>query len=1505
MDNWVVDPKWPAGMRVNNPGNLKYDPNVNWEGSKGPSIHTDQGTPQVTFDTPEHGFRAMGKLILNKYRDGMTTPMDLIAGEKGWTPGYAPGAEGVAKILGVGVHDTLDISTPDKLKTVMKAIATQEHGPSAALYPDSFYDSGIQMITAANPQGGSTPQTTQAPLNPGTGTPEGATYDYAKETGINAAPNVAKAGKPQVNVYGHVDWNGVDPQVRDYVGYASQHLGLPLNITSGYRGLDHPVEKAKGPHALHRHTSRTAFDLDVGGYSDGDKQRIIETFVAMGATGVGVYPGGKMIHLDWSKMGGSYKGKGTVSSWDKSGTNPSWFANGKDNGLKLLAEGKLPSGDVIANTASGAVPGMPQAPGMMNYDGGVYPQTQTTELTYVKNQNFKSMAGLPAGEVSTWDTWKAAQDKLLFTNEMSRLSKSWSFQNDPNWDREKELPALLKEVPTDYWHRFSNVNSAAQAEWALEQVAKEQKWDANIAANGWTGMGSSMFFEVFSPITLAGGVGAEMAASRIIGGALKATRLARIGRAGLTGTAGNVGFEATLDAMDARRHTAMDYGIAAGAGLLLGGALGIFSKGTTVVDQQVNRRLMEVGRTVLNGEQRGGSAGAAYAPSSRMTDNAAGAEVGIEWADIPDAEAGLGRKIGNAISNLPLVRNIVSPVTKAERLGATAFNLVRGLLPDARGARGREVVQKSVVEDRQMTIQALIGKWQTVFEPQYHKWAKRNLQGTDLARYQAGVNDSAKGTFTRLVDDYVWEMDPIKREAFDPEVKLAGNEHARIMEETGRRMYELGMIKDIEIPNKPLIEDYVDVADGLTKQREVPQPPTIIKWEPDMHYSPLLKDEAKFLEINDKFSDGDIKKLVEEAFKRDTPTISGPLLKRMVDGYLDNLRKANFNIRDPMERIMATTDRNQIRAFLAEDMGITDNTMIDEFLNLPGIKKLSDGGAATPRLKRRAFSNEGYKMKMKLPYRNGYEGKRLSPDGEDLSIRDFFVRNADHQMHRYISDVSGPMALADYKIRDAKTGEIVMDGIRSDADWAKYKEMIISSARAEKPNAGSDINDLMEELDFVHNIIAKNGAGNPRMAKVGRRLNQSMFNLLMQNLGVNSIQEVANTIATTSIKNTFKGVPAMARMLDDAGRSVPIDTVRRELESLMGIGHKNLLGSEHYVAKVTRTGDERISGAVGETFDYANGKVQSVVMKASGFQYIDNKLQIGAVQAMAYEFEDMASKYAAKLDAGTFKVDDLNNSFFSAADAKRMRGLGMDDTKLTKVLNNIKQHKLDLEKWDAGSVADFRLALHRYYRKAIQQQDVGNLSRWLSHPVAKVMLAFRSFMLVGMDKQFLYGLNHFDGRQAWQWTLNVALAGSIWYLYQKALSMGQKNPEGYMKRKFGEPGSFEFYSKLGAAGFARSGFSTAIPSIWDTFAPAAGLPAFNSRTSGISMSGIWGAPFMSEGDNILKSIGIGASMLNSDRPLARSEMNTLYRTFLGNHFVPIILQGLATQDRAEMPPRTK
>ena len=131
----------PAGMRNNNPGNIKYTRGSSQRaGVVGPSENRDEGDPQLVFDTPQSGMDAMADLAQRKYRNGQTTAMALIAGRNGWTPGNQSAAANVARTLGRGPNDDLGLDDPDQLSAFLKALALQEHGPASKLYPDELYD---------------------------------------------------------------------------------------------------------------------------------------------------------------------------------------------------------------------------------------------------------------------------------------------------------------------------------------------------------------------------------------------------------------------------------------------------------------------------------------------------------------------------------------------------------------------------------------------------------------------------------------------------------------------------------------------------------------------------------------------------------------------------------------------------------------------------------------------------------------------------------------------------------------------------------------------------------------------------------------------------------------------------------------------------------------------------------------------------------------------------------------------------------------------------------------------------------------------------------------------------------------------------------------------------------------------------------------------------------------------------------------------------------------------
>lgn len=145
----------PAGMRNNNPGNIKFV-GQKVPGIVGPSVNTDQGDPQAVFDTPESGMKAMYSLLGRKYAGGKLTPNQMIAGNMGWTPGNYDAAKNVARTMGIGPDDDIGFSDPQRAAKFMQALILQEHGQKGRLYPESLLLSAVggqpTQVASASPQ---------------------------------------------------------------------------------------------------------------------------------------------------------------------------------------------------------------------------------------------------------------------------------------------------------------------------------------------------------------------------------------------------------------------------------------------------------------------------------------------------------------------------------------------------------------------------------------------------------------------------------------------------------------------------------------------------------------------------------------------------------------------------------------------------------------------------------------------------------------------------------------------------------------------------------------------------------------------------------------------------------------------------------------------------------------------------------------------------------------------------------------------------------------------------------------------------------------------------------------------------------------------------------------------------------------------------------------------------------------------------------------------------------
>lgn len=154
----------PAGLRNNNPGNLKYSGSSwqqrNYPGMIGPSKNRDEGTPQIVFASPQAGMDAATKLAGMKYGQGMTTPRSIITAQSGWTPGNVGAATNIARTMGIGLDDDLKLTDPARMQSFMQALVKQEHGPEgAARLGADLYQNAInpaarpaQTMAQAQPQ---------------------------------------------------------------------------------------------------------------------------------------------------------------------------------------------------------------------------------------------------------------------------------------------------------------------------------------------------------------------------------------------------------------------------------------------------------------------------------------------------------------------------------------------------------------------------------------------------------------------------------------------------------------------------------------------------------------------------------------------------------------------------------------------------------------------------------------------------------------------------------------------------------------------------------------------------------------------------------------------------------------------------------------------------------------------------------------------------------------------------------------------------------------------------------------------------------------------------------------------------------------------------------------------------------------------------------------------------------------------------------------------------------
>lgn len=161
--------------------------------------------------------------------------------------------------------------------------------------------------------------------------------------------------------------------------------------------------------------------------------------------------------------------------------------------------------------------------------------------------------------------------------------------------------------------------------------------------------------------------------------------------------------------------------------------------------------------------------------------------------------------------------------------------------------------------------------------------------------------------------------------------------------------------------------------------------------------------------------------------------------------------------------------------------------------------------------------------------------------------------------------------------------------------------------------------------------------------------------------------------------------------------------------------------------------------------------------------------------------------------------------------------------------------KLNIDKWveDPEAAAAFITNVDRFARRVVQRNDVGNMSLWMSKPMGKAMMQFRSFPIAAYEKQLLYPIatGNMEAYSGMVWS--TIGAGMLVIARTYANSVGQPDREKFLKDRLS-------MSEIIKQSFAKSSWSSVLPMYIDTLALPTGGSVFGAsqRNTGLS-NDIW------------------------------------------------------------------
>lgn len=1019
----------------------------------------------------------------------------------------------------------------------------------------------------------------------------------------------------------------------------------------------------------------------------------------------------------------------------------------------------------------------------------------------------------------------------------------WLYENltyqpevDPNWRGGEDaniISSALKEanLPAEmYAERVAGSVSEDDFKYKIAKAQEDYARHQRLAEAGLAGTALSVANAILDPVAIAADIAATSVAPVYTLG--KAGRIGKILQHAVSGAAGGLASEGVAAAVNPNRSSS-DVLMGTVFGFGVGAVVGKLNvRGETV--QEANMLQQAAQREVQAYENYGrSSAGAAQVNRNKpfLDEEGLGAVSNNELADSFMREVRFDLSAMIDKSDVPVARMLGS-----------------ALVQDAGGKSGLAINGIAASEETaRYTAQWFTG-YNRTYNPQFAAYRKRMgvVPGTRRAA-------ELEREFNDKVTEYIRDRAAGRHERYAQEIRTVGNKIAEIQGEI------------LELSQNPFIREGLS-ADAIKGMEEVAKDP---------HYIMRRWSSDKIRMIDAQYGQKAIEDLIYGAIRSANSDVDEEVLRKVAVGFTRAIRQRGHGITEAMGRPVGGENFDMLKRALIEE-GNLDPAAAETFLKR--YTKQPDAGR-DPRAKRRVLMDELYEHHV-APTDIKTGTARLRP----LKLSDLLDNDASSLFTAYARQMAGQVALARVRIKDPSTGKLLVDGIKSEADWEHLLQVVKKNAA----DHGKDSKAVVERLQYAYDAIRgrpHKGEHTP-YGKFLRLMRKFHFIRVMGQVGFAQIPEIPRIISTLGVKASFSQIPALRRVYsEETGETLLRNGLADDLEKTMGLGGERLnVSSSYRLDDLTGTIDNPMGGRSGKVENALN-KAGHVVSEVSGMTQVNILSQRWAGAAIVQKFSDWAAK-----GRGIPK--------------KQLTDLGIDDAMAERIatmmktkgnlefekgfLTGKKVSRLYIDNWeDQEAATAFLNAVYRWSGQIIQRNDIGALSKWMAYPTAKALLQFRTFTLGAYANQTIKGLNmarNGDPSHILAAITSMGMAGLVYTVQSKILAIGREDADEWLEKRLS-------WGNIAAAAFSRAGWASILPMIMDTALYNTGIdPMFSqSRTTGQNSTTWFGAPSTGYLDDFGSATGAMIRSFTADGDWSQEEARAITRALPFGNTLPVVL----------------